>query len=245
MKQVGIALIQYSQDYDGTIVQSQLPMGATVATTVSWPTLIYPYVKNGDVFVCPGADDDVFTPDAKLINNGGATTTRKYTGVTDSNFPSSFSPATAGDGSAVGYSQVARLSYGRNLIPNSASAWTATNARPGYANFRSASVAKQGFVGTGTTSEITEADVPAPASTIHIMDAITGTASGDPRSLGNSIRGITEDIRTDMFPNDTASKVDFRHSGGFVALYGDGHAGWKKWGSTKPCDWTVQDDVCP
>jgi prepilin-type processing-associated H-X9-DG protein len=34
--------------------------------------------------------------------------------------------------------------------------------------------------------------------------------------------------------------VRARHAGGFNTVYGDGHAKWHKWNSTKPCDWSIQ-----
>jgi prepilin-type processing-associated H-X9-DG protein len=89
---------------------------------------------------------------------------------------------------------------------------------------------------------VLEAGIEEPATTIHIMDAWTGSNSSDPRTLGNSIRGITAADRTDMFKDDTASKVASRHFDGFNALYGDGHAKFRRWGSTQPAEWTVQTD---
>lgn len=249
MKQIGIAIMQYTQDYDGAIVPSQ---NGPTGSIVSWPTLIYPYVKNTEVFVCPAADEAVFKPDNHLV-----TTTKSYIGVTNPKLANpDGSASVTGDGSDVGHSQVPRLSYGRNLIPTTnGTPWgaitggRATNAGQTYSSSFTA-IPKSGFVGTGTTSDITESDVVEPANTIHIMDAMTGTVLGggtfnDPHNLGNSIRGIQQDIRTDMYPDDTASKVAYRHFGGFVLLYGDGHAGWKKWGSTTPCMWTIQADTCP
>ena len=35
-----------------------------------------------------------------------------------------------------------------------------------------------------------------------------------------------------------------RHSGGFNAVFGDGHAKWRKFGSTQPCQWSIQADPC-
>jgi prepilin-type processing-associated H-X9-DG protein len=124
-----------------------------------------------------------------------------------------------------------------------------TNAGQSYSATFNATTPKSGFVGSGTTTDISESEVVEPASTIHIMDAMTGGSGsgtfGNPLNLGNSIRGIQQDIRTDMYPDGTASKVAYRHSDGFVILYGDGHSGWKKWGSTTPCMWTIQSDTCP
>ena len=48
LKQIGLGIIQYAQDYDEIVVPSR-----TMATNSTWPALIYPYVKNLKVFVCP------------------------------------------------------------------------------------------------------------------------------------------------------------------------------------------------
>src|ERR1700712_5328780 len=57
MKQIGLAIAQYTIDYDPTIVPAQINYGPSNTLPVSWPTLIYPYVKAKEVFVCPGAND--------------------------------------------------------------------------------------------------------------------------------------------------------------------------------------------
>ena len=226
MKQIGTAVIMYIQDFDDTYppAQSNVP-NAPASTVVSWPTIIYPYIKNQGVFVCPDGEDSL-----KSVTLS-ATTSAQYCGITTAN--TRFSPAATGDGSSQGYGLVNALSYGRNLIPlgtSSSTNWSTT----GFAN-----AAKNGFVTTTTTLGISEADVQEPASTIHIMDAWTTACD-----QGNSIRGIQQEIRTDHFPDATASKVAKRHNEGFVALYGDGHSKWIKWGSTKACDWSVQSDTC-
>jgi prepilin-type N-terminal cleavage/methylation domain-containing protein len=237
MKQVGLAFAQYVTDYDGAIAPAQI--NNSTGSVTSWPTLVFPYIKNQDVFVCPGADDDVFTPDKTYINVSGVPSAKKYTGVTDTRY-NNFGEA--GDGtSPASASLVNRLSYGRNVIPDTTGSWRT-------ANFKTSANVKSGFIGTSTTRDITESDVEEPASTIFIVDAITGTAStsanANARGQGNSIRGLQSEDRTDHFPDDTASKVDYRHFGGFVVLYGDQHAGYRKYGSTKACDWSIQSDTC-
>lgn len=262
MKQIGIGVIQYTQDYDGVIPPAFLyfaplnPDGSTTNTgapNISWPSMIYPYVKNEGVFVCPGANDDLFSPDSTYIKtSGGAPTPKKYVGVTTS-ADSSF--GTGGDGStcvkvnsgdtrctatqaAGNYCLVNKLSYARNTINNASGSWVT-------AGFYGTGP-KSGFVGLRTYNDLTESDVKAPASTIFILDAITGSATTTTiLAQGSSMRAIQSEDRTDRIATDTANKPDYRHNGGYVLLYGDGHAGWKKWGSSKACDWTIQDDVCP
>jgi prepilin-type N-terminal cleavage/methylation domain-containing protein len=217
MKQLGLAVMSYATDYDETYVPAQI---ALPSGSISWPTLLFPYVKNEGVFVCPSGE-----PSLSLKDLGGGVT-QNYCGITVAN--TRFSPPAHGDGTAQGFGLVNRLSYGRNLIPNRPQDWTT----PGFYNQN-----KSGFATTGTTFGIPEAAVEEPAGTIHIVDSWTTVCD-----QGNSIRGIQEEIRTDHFRNNTASKVAYRHMGGFLAVYGDGHAKWLKWGTTKPQNWSVQAD---
>lgn len=258
--------MQYTQDYDGTIVPAQLTYNVPPATSggpvISWPSLVYPYVKSAGIFVCPSADDQLFRADSKKITFNGAPSNKMYTGITDpkQGTPPGSPTGNAGDGSTPSLSVVPRLSYGRNVIPVGTQAnntsWVAvnggrvTNSGKSYSAFANLTdKQKSGWVAASTGADISEADVADTAGTIHFVDAMTGavpagTEFTDPRNNGNSIRGIQQDVRTDMYPDDTASKVAYRHNDGFVILYGDGHSGWKKWGSTTPCMWTIQDDTC-
>ncbi|MCW3052556.1 MAG: prepilin-type N-terminal cleavage/methylation domain [Chthonomonadales bacterium] len=230
LKQIGIGLIMYQSDYDSMYPPSQLGVAPLI---VSWPTMIQPYIKNEQVFVCPSTFPGTFAPDSTLM----VTTTKVYCGQTKTGV--AFGLLTGGDGTQAQPFLVNKLSYGRNLIPDTTAAWFTPN-------FKTAANSKSGFVtAQGTTFSVIEAQIEDPAGTIHIMDSMTGSASSDPTLNGNSIRGIQSEDRTDHFKTDTASKVAYRHAGGFEALMGDGHAKYRKWGSTKACEWTIQDDTCP
>ncbi len=248
MKQIGTSITMYAQDFDECVVPSQ--NGAQGTNLSSWPTLIQPYIKNAGVFVCPGADETPAFADSQYI---ATSPKRAYVGITV-NAPTA-SPPVAGDGSDINMSLVPRLSYGRNLIPTTNGTpdpWfnilankVCNNGKtyPGFVD--PSNRTKSGWVGKGTTSEVTLADVKDPAGTIHIMDAMAGgTDATTSPAYGGSMRGIQYDQRTDMWNDAGASKVALRHSGGFVILWGDGHSSWKKWGSTNPCMWTIQDDTC-
>ena len=243
MRQVGTAILMYSGDYDEAIVPSQNGSGTELR---SWPTLIESYVKNADVFVCPSADETPAPADRQYV---AASPNRQYVGITVT------SGTNGGDGSNASSCLVPRLSYGRNLIPttrgtpdpwgNILSNKVCNNGKtyPGFVDPNNRN--KSGWVGEGTTYTITLADVSDPAGTIHIMDAMAGGTNGATSpTYGGSMRGIQYDQRTDMWNDAGASKVAPRHNGGFVILYGDGHSGWKKWGSTTPCMWTIQEDTC-
>ena len=237
LKQIGLGMEQYKNDYDQNFPPVVIPFSGSPQN--SWPTLIEPYIKSSQVYTCPSATEGAMTPDPQLVNpsNGGRS---RYCGTT---YFDDF-------GTTSTVSKVFNLTYTRNVIPNAASAWTQAtwglynSTNPTTATPVSGNLAKQGFVGVGTTSSITEAEMEAPATVIHITDGMTGTSSAtsDPCTQGNSMRGITEELRTDHFNNSTASKVAPRHFEGFNALYGDGHVKFRKWGSTKPADWSIQDD---
>lgn len=231
LKQVGIGLQQYQQDFDGFYPGSE--QNGDGGGLLSWPTIMFSYVKNSQVFVCPSGEKSAFAPDPSKIPTA-TLGTRRYCGVTDSAALPAPPFAYSGDGSTpLGVEKVRQLSYGRNLIPTNA--WQATGFTGGN---------KNGFVTTGTTSSVNESEVEDSAGTIHIMDAWTGTdpASYNPCAQGNSIRGIQQEIRTDHYPNATASKVAARHLDGFNAMYGDGHVKFLRWGSSKSADWSIQKD---
>ena len=225
LKQIGIGLKMYQQDYDETYPPSQLP---STGLNVSWPTMMQAYIKNEQVFVCPSTFKGEFAVDRTLMPVG---TARRYCGQTKRGV--TFGVDTAGDGTSFPPFLVNNLSYGRNLIPTNA--WQTVGFTDG---------SKSGFVTTGTTLSVTDAAVEDPAGTVHIMDSMTGTATAgvDPCLQGNSIRGIQQEIRTDRYGDNTASKVAYRHKGGFVALFGDEHAKFRKWGSTKASEWSIQTD---
>jgi len=236
LKQIGVALIMYQSDYDSQYPPSQL---GTAPLIVSWPTMIQPYIKNEQVFVCPSTSPTTFAADTNFM----VPTTKVYTGQTQTGV--SFGLLTGGDGTQAQPFQVNRLSYGRNLITDCPTTSVCSSNSWFTPNFKTTANSKSGFVTTGTTISVVEAQVEDPAGTIHIMDSMTGSSSSDPTFNGNSIRGIQSEDRTDHFKTDTASKVAYRHGGGFEALMGDGHAKYRKWGSTKACEWTIQDYTCP
>ena len=55
LKQIGLGLIQYSQDYDETVPRSSFNgyYGASGDPTYKWMDAIFPYVKSEQLFVCP------------------------------------------------------------------------------------------------------------------------------------------------------------------------------------------------
>lgn len=62
MKQLGLAFVQYNQDYDETFLS-----GANSTHDQGWAYQVYPYVKATAAYTCP---DDLFVPTAAQITNG-------------------------------------------------------------------------------------------------------------------------------------------------------------------------------
>ena len=220
LKQIGLGYSQYSQDFDGYFPGSETIVEA--AKVRCWSSIIFPYVKSGQIFVCPSGEKALATQN--LLSPA-----KDYCGVTTNDGSS-----TGNAGTGEPFRLVAALSYGRNFIKSNN--WSTT----GWNN-----TAKTGYIQQGSAALITdglnEADIEDSAGTIHIFDSWV-SACGN----GNSIRGIDEELRTDRFATGasagTASKVAGRHFEGFNALYGDGHVKFVKWGTSKPGAWSIQKD---
>jgi prepilin-type N-terminal cleavage/methylation domain-containing protein/prepilin-type processing-associated H-X9-DG protein len=62
MKQLGLAMLMYAQDYDNKIACSYNPAGTPLVTPYqgegAWQalSLYYPYIKNAQVYICPSTD---------------------------------------------------------------------------------------------------------------------------------------------------------------------------------------------
>ncbi|HXI16657.1 MAG TPA: DUF1559 domain-containing protein, partial [Chloroflexota bacterium] len=52
MKQIGLGMLQYSQDYAEKTVSSEYN-GASAGTFAPWMNVIQPYVKSTQIFICP------------------------------------------------------------------------------------------------------------------------------------------------------------------------------------------------
>ncbi len=65
LKQLGLAEIQYTQDYDETYTGAWRPFSDTDGNRVHWPEMLYPFTKSTGVFQCPD-----ITP-YRYTNDGG------------------------------------------------------------------------------------------------------------------------------------------------------------------------------
>ena len=223
LKQIGLALVQYAQDFDNTTP------GSSNGSGISWPTLVFPYIKSSQVFTCPSGEETPFMPEGLVPNSPP----RLYVGATGD-----------GDGTVPVSAKLVTspLSYGLNAITTgsvwSTAGFTGTVATPG------ANGPKSGFVTPGgiTTVGLQEAAVEDSAGTIRAFDGWAGSSSMPGPNIGNAMRAISAESRTDRFNSNDASKVARRHFDGFNALYGDGHVKFRRWGTTTANEWSIQSD---
>ena len=67
LKQLGLAFVQYSQDYDETL---PLPVRNNNGSDLFWPALVQPYVKSEQIFECPSLTQTISPGDS--IRSGNA-----------------------------------------------------------------------------------------------------------------------------------------------------------------------------
>lgn len=89
LKQMGLATMQYTQDYDETLPKSNygVPEGYDYpdgkewyTNTLYWPQMIYPYHKSNQVFFCPSSPDSNRT-DPRRLNYGANEVVIAYGGT--------------------------------------------------------------------------------------------------------------------------------------------------------------------
>ncbi len=168
----------------------------------------------------------------------GAASTRTYCGL-----------STDGDGSTSAALKIveAPISYGLNNIQAGPLGPSYGWSTPGFteaANSTGPNGYKTGFASAAATYGQMEAAVEDEAGTIRVFDGWGGVngAAANPCNVGNSLRAIGSEIRTDRYTTDAPSKVAARHFDGFNALFGDGHVKFRRWGSTTANEWSIQDD---
>lgn len=72
LKQIGIGILQYSQDFDELMPNSRTSTGTSFTQWVPWQVNIQPYVKSAQVFKCPS------NPATGFVSNTGNTIPVSY-----------------------------------------------------------------------------------------------------------------------------------------------------------------------
>lgn len=246
LKQIGLGLAQYAIDFDNRLPGDNVQTQATTVRNRSWPSIIFPYIKTDAVFVCPSSKAGMYDLQPQTYLK----TSRSYTQATDSDGSTT---TNMNDGSKNWFVRDG-LSYGRNFMGSSNWTTTAFDASVTYVS-PSNDTRRTGFNERGSSPDvgagINEAQVEDPTGTIAVFDNMSGN------NTGTNMIGITTEMQTDRFTQDGSSqtvngvssgsdtiprKVSARHLEGFNALYGDGHVKWRKWGSTQPNEWSIQND---
>ena len=125
-------------------------------------------------------------------------------------------------------------SYGVNTVET----WSVTSAWSGkgfeHNGYRDPKYVEGGALdgGQDVGASVNENDVKDPAGTIWVADS-TFIEIWDERWV---------DYANKKGRTHADWGVEGRHSGGFEALFGDGHVKLLKCGSSQPCQWSIQDD---
>ena len=206
MKQLGLSLNMYAQDYDGTLMQTSWELGSFKAK-VHWSYLVQPYVKNLQIFVCPsdptpvtplnplcGPNDtvgvtlcDAQAPKFSYINNYNAMPAHDWIPPSEAAFDKP--------------SQFVVLGERRNTMNDVAK--TLIGQWKGFSPFVSTSTSHGTSNGGG---QICPGDTYRFATYAEYRTAIDSGSSKD----------VPEIVRS----------IDIRHSGGANYSFWDGHAKW-------------------
>ncbi|RYX81194.1 DUF1559 domain-containing protein [bacterium] len=264
LRQIGMAVAMYTGDYDETyplpvsVVNYEdptLPARCNpVPVPVNWGDLLYPYTKSAQIFRCPSSGDEVeaVTIDTFMVTN---------------NCPPPPTP-TGGGGKGNGNGgggggnpdacpppqvkpKVQFYSYALNALDEDDMWWEHSPDLP---------KGRHGFGAPGTTKGcavskkllgLSAPGVETPERSIYVVDAQPWNRNEDVKSPSlisdgqlpyvESKDGIIKTSAGEIKPELLPERVGSRHSGGFVALFGDGHVKWHN-SNAKPSLWTVGDD---
>jgi prepilin-type N-terminal cleavage/methylation domain-containing protein/prepilin-type processing-associated H-X9-DG protein len=219
-KQIGMAMLQYAQDYDEVIVPNRVNTQYT-STTLNWEDLLaQTYLKNYDVFVCPQSINNATDP-----KNQAVTTT-----------PSDQLPTSA----VTVVNGVYTYPHATAYIANNMYRYDSTGILgPIFANIPTG--------GTANTNPITGmGEISAPASTVFVMDGgeaalpalpnntarylseFVGNTSGSPLVTNPTINTTANPPYVRSYPNSGEADIIGRHNGGVVVAFFDGHTKWMK-----------------
>ena len=78
-KQMGLALMQYEQDYDEQLVPAWIGASVGFPGTARWEDLVQPYAKSAQIFTCPDSNTKyVPVPTTSIVNSTDPVTSTAY-----------------------------------------------------------------------------------------------------------------------------------------------------------------------
>lgn len=233
-KQIGLAAHMYSEDYDETWVMFSYGVETDDSTTysngfgvgaglVDWEMSLQPYIKNRDVFVCPSKDYVYLYYE---LWPGGQNNPPD---------PSNHDAACPG---------CTKTSWCWNAIQPGTDGWPAARALD--SNFDPNG--KSGYVQSNDPYAYWDGDPIADAAIQNSSGSIW-IAEGIWTDMGSDEGTDYGWVKLDNNRKVSGSGGSFygyytraRHTEGFNAIYGDSHAKWNRWGSTKPASWMIQSN---
>lgn len=203
-KQLGIAILQYIQDYDETLPHASIGtyFPGAAHTQATWRTFIYPYVKSTQVYYCPSWVQE---------NHGGS-----LRGPTDLNWQPNLN-GTVVDGDGGGPVNAATAAYWCSTgMTNDSTSWKAPTWGP--------------FSNEGLPATIV-AKMEEPANEILLTEATGPGNIADPnvnyRFGQNSDPWGGGTVNASILLGDCTNNCRASiHSGGSNYLYADGHVKW-------------------
>lgn len=255
LKQIGLAVHQYSQDYDEFVVPfSTNWQGASVGSgaDVYFPELLFPYIKNAQIFQCP---EDPYMAARRYFYNDAI---QSY----------SYGPSNPQVNALASTLNVPFGSYAMNALQATYNTYnstaTATSCPTGLSSGASTAT---GYINLGATQivapatglsaqvSIKESAVQSPATKIMMFDTVTTYSTINDNYNWNNMGvvwyycshtdapGIGISSRSNEGgpdgPSGAYTRVSSRHFSGYNALFGDGHVKWRKFGSSTASDWFV------
>lgn len=261
LRQIGLAVSMYVGDNDegypppSSVVfyeDPDLPPKCNpVPVSVDWGDLLYPYSKSAQIFRCPssGKELEVVPLESIVVSNSCPP---------PPNPPPP--PIHIGGGGGGGGEEcpasklkpkVQFYSYAINGLDDDDLWWEHSPGLPS---------GRHGFGASGTTKDclvakkllgISSPAVETPERSIYVVDAQPFGSTDDVKTpviisdgqlpYAAPGDGIIHTSAGDITPDQLPERVGSRHSGGFVALFADGHVKWQN-SNASPNLWTVGDD---